>query len=903
MSTDRWQRIQEIFHQAIELKAGERAAFVANACGDDESLKDEVLALLKAEATPATMLDSPLSDLVSIEDDSLDGQTLGAYRLLRLIGSGGMGSVYLAERADGSFERQVALKVVKKGMDSEAVVRRFEMERQILARLDHPNIARLLDGGLTEDGRPYFVMEYVEGQPITSYCDEHRLSIIERLRLFQSVCAAVQFAHQSLVVHRDLKPSNILVNAEGEVRLLDFGIAKLLDESTDPELTAAGGALLTPAYAAPEQLLSDSVTTMTDVYSLGVVLYELLVGRRPFEPRKTAAEYREEVLSGELERPSTAVTQLLAADDGQASDETAQTIAGFRGVPITRLQALLKGDLDTICLMALQREPDRRYASAEQFGADLQRFMEGRPVLARVDSLSYRLSKYLRRHRAGVIGTAAAVLLLVSLSAYYTVQLARERDLALDEQRKASEVVQFVLGLFDAADPALARGAEVTARELLDAGAERVRVELAGQPTVQAAMMRVLGNVYHEIGLTDAGGDLLEQALSAHKALYGPIHGETATTELSLGILRQSEGEFDEAGELLQRSLATRVALTGADSAESLEALSALAFYYETVGDYAAAEERHLRSLELARRIAGGQDDAYLAQAMARLASLYRLQDRPDDAEPLLRDALAMQDRVYGGPHPESDETKRQLAELLTNQMAFDEAESLFLELIDSRTKMMGPDHYELGSVWNSYGHLLALRGDIPQAIEAYETMLRISENAYGGVHPSLAAGYNNIAIMYRNRGDYDEAAIRYQQSLDMQSAVGLAEDHPNRSFPMAGLGSVYLLKKDYELAERTLLAALEIRRQHFDETHRLISEIKSDLAAVLMATGREQEAEMLLLEIYPRFLENWGPEDPRTRRAAGRLVMLYEQLGSTAQADTYREAAFAPDEDIMLRR
>ena len=377
MSTDRWERLQEIFHSALELPQEEQPAYVARACGSDLELRDEILALLSAESAPATLLDTPLNELVPFDDESLEGRELGAYRLIRQIGSGGMGSVFLAERADGSFERQVALKVVKKGMDSESVVRRFEMERQILARLDHPNIARLLDGGLTDDGRPYFVMEYVEGKPITRYCDEQHLGLVERLALFRKVCEAVQFAHRSLVVHRDLKPSNILVNEAGEVRLLDFGIAKLLDASDDPNLTQAGGALLTPAYAAPEQLLNDSVTTTTDVYSLGVVLYELLVGRRPYEPRKSVAEYREEILSGNLARPSTVITRLLAGEDGEAEPETARTIAGSRGVPMARLQAQLRGDLDTICLMALQREPDRRYVSAEQFSADLQRYIEG----------------------------------------------------------------------------------------------------------------------------------------------------------------------------------------------------------------------------------------------------------------------------------------------------------------------------------------------------------------------------------------------------------------------------------------------------------------------------------------------------------------------------------------------
>ena len=460
-----------------------------------------------------------------------------------------------------------------------------------------------------------------------------------------------------------------------------------------------------------------------------------------------------------------------------------------------------------------------------------------------------------------------------------------------------------MLGLFEVADPAFSRGEEITARELLDAGAERIGTELSDRPTVQASMMRVLGNVYHELGLTEEGGALLRSALAIHRAQYGKAHLETATTELSLGILLQSRGEFDEAEALLAQALDTRTALSGPQSPESLEALSAYAYLEETVGDYDAAESLHLRSLSLARRIAAGRDDAYLAQAMARLASLYRLQDRPEEAEPLLREALEMQNRVYGGPHPASDETKRQLAELLSTRMAFDEAETLFLELIESRTRMMGPDHYELGSVWNSYGHLLAARGEIDRAIEAYETMLRISENAYGGVHPSLAAGYNNIAILYRNRGTFAEAAASYQRSLDMQTTVGLADDHPNRSFPMAGLGSVYLLEKAYDRAEETLLAALAIRRAHFDEQHRLISELKSDLAAVLMATDRASEAEALLLEIYPLFLDDWGADDPRTRRAAGRLVMLYEQTGQPEKADVYRAVAFAPDEDIMLRR
>jgi len=902
MSPERWQRLQELFHQALELSGAQREDFIGRECADDAEMRAELEQLLQAQSDPMQMVNAELADYGAATDLALEGTVVGAYRLLRQIGSGGMGSVFLAERADGSFEREVALKVVKKGMDTDRVVQRFHVERQILARLDHPSIAKLLDGGVTEDGRPYFVMDYVDGLPITDYCDRHRLGVTDRLRLFQKVCAAVQYAHQSLVVHRDLKPSNILVTDDGEVRLLDFGIAKLLDASEDAGLTGTGAQLLTPAYAAPEQLLSDSVTTMTDVYSLGVILYELLAGRRPFEPRRTPAEYQAEVLSGDPIRPSTSLSQLPATTDGGFDTQTSKDIADARGVQIDRLRALLRGDLDTICLMALRREPLGRYASAEQFAADVQRYMDGRPVVARSDTLGYRLAKYLRRHRVGVISATLGVLGFLALTGYYTSELSRERDIALDEQRKADEVVQFVLGLFEVADPARSRGAEITARELLDAGAQRIRVELNDRPTVQAAMLRVLGNVYHELGLTDEARDLLQAALQQHRDLYGEDHPETASTELSLGMVFQTRGEFDEAQMLIRRALATRRAGADEDQYALLEAIGAAAFFEETIGDYAAAESLHLEALQKARILAAGRDDEFLAQAIARLASIYRLQDRPEEAQPLLREALAMQDRVYGGAHPESDETKRQLAELLAGQREYDEAEALFLTLIESREQMMGSDHYELGSVWNSYGHLLAARGDIPAAIAAYEKMLDITERSYGGVHPALAAGYNNIAILYRNSEKFQQALDSYQRSLDMQDAVGLAADHPNRSFPLAGIGSVQILLRNHVQAEATLRQALELRRQNFAETHTLVSEVKSDLAAALMGQRRFTEAEALLLEVYARFLEDWSAEDSRTRRAAGRLVMLYEQQGEAERADDYREIAFKPEEDVMLR-
>ena len=898
MDSERWEKLQKIFHEAMALPEEERLAFARAECGADRELFEELRALMEGEANPATAVGSPPAAESDLE---MEGREIGAYRLIRHIGSGGMGSVFLAERADGTFERQVALKVVKRGMDSERVLQRFELERNILARLDHPNIASLLDGGMTDDGRPYFVMEHVDGEPITEYCDARRIDLRGRLALFNIVCEAVQYAHQSLVVHRDLKPSNILVTRDGEVRLLDFGIAKVLDDSEDLALTGTGALLATPAYAAPEQMLGESVTTMTDIYALGVVLYELLTGRRPFEPRRGAGEYHALVASGDPLRPSTAITQQPLTDDGHVDSTRIEVVASARGLPPTRLRSLLRGDLDTICLMALRREPERRYASAAQMGGDLQRHLDNLPVTARPDSVRYRVGKFVRRHRAGVAGAAAAVIAYVALTAFYTTQLATERDVAVQEREKTEEVVRFVTGLFRVADPKESRGAEVTARELLEAGYERVQTELEGRPSVQATMRRVLGEVYYELGEHDEASELLEGALEQHRVLYDPVHPGTATTLLSLGINAQTVGDYEAAQGFLEEALAIRRALLS-DSLELVEAVSAQAFFEETVGDYNAAEALHLEAVQMARRVTGGQDDEYLAESMQKLASVYRLQDRLEDAEPILREALAMQNRLYGGPHPTSDETKRQLAELLADLRQFEEADSLYQEVIESRTRMMGPDHYELGSTWNSYGHLLSAKGDVEGAMSAYRTMIDIVERAYGGPHPALAAGYNNIAILQRNQGDYVAALESYRQCLAMQEATGIGPDHPNRAYPITGAARVHLLLRRFDEAEAGIREALALRRAHFDEDHVLIVELASDLGAVLQELNRYDEAEASLLQAYPVFFERWGADDPRTGLSAARLVRLYERTGRPELAGPYRAVATDPEDDIMLR-
>ena len=868
--TGRWDRQQSLFHEALELADEDRDAFLDQACAGDAALRAELDALLGADPgraeriVPAAIGSAGDADPADTADRQLEGEQLGAYRLLRHIGAGGMGSVFLAERSDGTFERQVALKVVKKGMDSEAVVRRFEMERQILARLEHPNIAGLLDGGMTPDGRPYFVMEHVDGMAITEYCDEHRLDVRARLALFQVVCVAVHHAHQSLVVHRDLKPTNILVTSDGEVKLLDFGIAKLLDDSAaDPVMTQTGALLLTPAYAAPEQLLGERVTTVTDVYALGVLLFELLTGRRPFEVTANPFELRDAVMSQDPTRPSTAVATPTTDRDGKPDPAALEAISRARGAPVDRLRSLLRGDLDRICLMALRREPELRYLSADQFATDIRRHLDGLPVIAQPDTLAYRLTKFVRRHTVGVAGTAAALIAFVVLTGFYTSRLSAERDRAIEEQQKTREVVEFVTGLFKVADPTESRGEEVTARELLDAGARRIDFALGDRPTLQATMKSVLGNVYYQLGAGERARELLQASLEFQKAQYGDVSLEVASTQHVLGMVHQYLGDNETAGTFYERTYETRRALLGDTHPDVVEALSTHAFLVETIGDYDAAERLHLQAFELARDAASGRDDAHLALAMARLAGIYRIQDRSPEAEPLLRDALAMQNRVYGGPHPESDETRRQLAGLLRVDRRFEESKALYIALIESRERMLGPDHNELASTWNSYSQLLSDMGDLPGAIFANRQLIDITTRVHGDAHQSLGAAYNNLAILYRKQGELDNALHYFQRSLDMQDAVGLPPRHPNRSFPSAGMAIVLMLRHEYAESEAMLRDALRLRREAFPEAHRLISELKSHLAAALIGQQQWPEAETLLLDAWLRF-----STEPRDRRS-----------------------------------
>ncbi len=523
MSATRWERITALFDEACERVTPERDAFLRAECGEDVELLRDVQALLDADGPLDGRITRALIDATQelvLESDQ-SGRMIGPYRLVRELGQGGMGAVYLAERIDGQFEQRVALKLIRLGMASAEVEARFRMERQILARLQHPGIARLLDGGVTPDGQPYFAMEYVEGRPIDDYCRDERLTIAQRLRLFESVCTAVAYAHANLVVHRDLKPDNILVTPQGTVRLLDFGIAKVIaaDEDATIGLTTVGSRAMTPAYASPEQVLGQQVGTAADVYALGVILYELLAGVRPYNVKSVSpAEMHRAICEVDPEAPSARVRRVAKSTTVPPSETGADL-----GEPnVRRVQRQIAGDLDVICLKALRKEPERRYRTVDAMLEDVLRHRDGRPVLARPDTLRYRLRTMFRRRGPATLAMAAAIGLTVGLAALYTVQVRRERDVALLAARDATTRAAFLQELFETPGRVTVRADTVSTRAMLDRALRRLNGTPPDDVASRAEQLRLLADLYEAIGVTDQARALRATASAISRRAAGP---------------------------------------------------------------------------------------------------------------------------------------------------------------------------------------------------------------------------------------------------------------------------------------------------------------------------------------------------------------------------------------------
>jgi serine/threonine protein kinase/Tfp pilus assembly protein PilF len=783
-----------------------------------------------------------LSAEVDLRSALPPGSRLGSYAVVKEIGRGGMGAVYLAERADGQFQQTVALKVLKPGMETEEVLRRFAQERQILASLQHASIARLYDGGVTDDGRPYLVMEHVLGLPIDAFCDQRQLPVEERLELFVKVGEAVQQAHRGLVVHRDLKPTNILVTASSEVKLLDFGIAKLIDPGAGLETVSATrttARVMTPEYASPEQVRGEAVTTASDIYQLGLLLYELLTGLRARRLRDRSLAELERAVSNTLPTsPSAALRAGVAVDDAGNGAWSPVTAGRLRRTSPERLRKRLRGDLDMIVLKALRQEPERRYATVERMVEDVRRHLAGLPIRARPDTLAYRTGKFVRRHGRGVAAAGVAALVIVALVSFYTFRLAAERDRARREADKAARVSELLTSLFTGADPYGDREkGEPTLRGLLDAGVERTRQELAGQPETQAELFTVLGRVYERLGLHDKARPLLEDALAIGRRSAGA--GRLAQSLNDLGVLRRNQGDWRGAAALLDEALAMR------------------------------------------RRLFGNEHQD-VAVTLVELARVYDDQGSSERAETLHREALAIRRKVLGGEHRETATSLNDLGVLLWERGDLEGAEPLLRQSHAINKKALGPEHANVASNLGNLALLLEDKGEHAAAEALFREALALDRRTLGEKHPSTVIVLNNLAHPLREQGKYAEATASLEEALRITRST-LGHEHPRVATFLANLARVHLARRRPSAAEPLLRQALRMRRRGLPESDWRVGVTKSLLGAALTGLSRYPEAERLLIEAHATLapLEGAGGHKGREARAAAvHLAALYEAWG-----------------------
>jgi eukaryotic-like serine/threonine-protein kinase len=737
----RWERLQELYFRISALPESEQPAALESSCGDDPGLRGQLAGLLGLTAptgdvgglpprvVPTGFLAEPALGLNiaaaapdARQQEDLVGQMLGVYRIERLIARGGMGEVYAAVRDDGQMHYRVAVKVVKRGLDTADVLRRFRAERQTLANLNHPNIARLLDGGATPDGRPYLVLEYVEGERIDEYCRKAGLNTIQRLRLFMDVCSAVHYAHQNLVVHRDIKPGNIMVMhdphesdaSRGTVKLLDFGIARLLEPDGSGAalmtLTRIEDRRLTPEYASPEQFEGLSVTTATDIYSLGVVLYEMLTGTGPYElTTRTTEAMRRIVCRQAPVPPSVAVGRIGRQERGDRE-------------ATRRLRRTLKRDLDNIVLMALRKEPHRRYATVEQFARDVDRFLRGLPVMARKDTFAYRAGKFVTRNALLTGGTAAAVIALAGMSAlaqWKAMEAARQRDEAFVARDQAEEITDFLRGILAAADPAL-KGPQTTVGELLASAALVLDGELTDRPLVRSALRAAIGSAYVGLGQYDEARAHLEEAYATRLELLGPDHHDVAESRFEMAVLEYHLQRFTEAEELLRLALASFVKLRGEQNADVARMLNSLGAVLRASGRLDEAMEVYSQALEVRQRIHGA-DHLSVAETHNNLAGVFR--ERQDMASAIKSSelALAIRRRHLGNDHALVGQSIGNLAVMLHQQGDLDRAEVAYREALEVMDRTYPREHPGRAMVLSSLATLLRMRGDL----EGEEPLLR----------------------------------------------------------------------------------------------------------------------------------------------------------------------------------
>ncbi len=783
MPLDRWPRVKALFEEALARPADTRAAFLDDL--GDPALRAEVERLLALDAEADTYF-GDLADEVCGAADGADAAPVaeaGPWRLRELVGHGGMGAVYRAERADGAYRQAAAVKLIRRGVYGDEAAVRFRVERQALAALRHPNIARLLGGGVLPDGLPWLAMEYVDGEPITAYCDRRRLSVEARLRLFLAVCDAVEHAHRRLVVHRDLKPSNVLVaETESDDReprpvLLDFGLAKLLEDEpgvTVP-LTAEGRRALTPEYAAPEQFTGGEVTTATDVYSLGVLLFELLTGHRPYALARGGPEaVAEAVLGQEPARPSAAVVQTRERRSayGETRTVTPEEVGAARAASPPQLQRRLRGDLDRIVLKALRKGPERRYASADALADDLRRHLAGEPVAARPATFGYRAGRFVRRHRAGVAATALVVLSLVGGLGAALWQAAEARAAQARTEREAGtaeRTADFLVSLFEGASPGVALGDSLTANDLLQRGAERLESELVDEPLIHARLLDAVAEAHRSLGDLARADSLFQRSADVLRPVRAEAPIPYAIALGNLGMIRGQRGDLEAAERLLSEAIARFEATGDTLSLDFGRVQNQLAIMLFRRGDYAAAVPylRRVIAADRAASEAAGAPIEGLPIHLDNLGSVLLFLGRYEEAEPVMREGLALHQQLHGDLHPSVVISMGNLATLLNNVGRSEEAEALSREALARNVRLHGEAHPSVAIGQGKLGSVLLGREKFDEALELYRRSLVTKRAVYGDHHASTVVALIGAGEALRMGGRPGEAVPLLREAVE----------------------------------------------------------------------------------------------------------------------------------------
>ena len=858
---ERWRVVSPYLDRALETPTAQRAAWLQKLESSEPQIAVELRQLLAAEITErfSSFLSGQAVEPLRDVQHAHAGEIIGSYRVLHEIGRGGMALVYLAERADGHFDQRVALKILRFGPESGEAQRRFAQERQILASLNHPAIARLVDGGITALGVPYLAMEYIDGRPIDRYCDEQRLSIDDRLRLFVKVAEAVQHAHRHLIVHRDLKPSNIVVTREGAAKLLDFGIAKLLRPDTmahsAPPTRDVGG-LMTPEYSSPEQVRGDPITTATDIYQLGLLLYELVTGQAPYDVRsRTPAEAMRVICESEPVRPSAAMTSTQGAADSAKALSLA-AISAARSTTPDRLPRQIRGDLEAVLLMALRKEPERRYASVGQFTEDIVRYLQGLPVLAYKGVWAYRAGKFVRRNVAGVAMASTAVCAFVLVIAWYTSQLANERDRAeleaLRARREAttvSQVSEFLASVFRGANSRFAKG-DTTARQLLDLGAARIETELADQPEVQGRLLNVIGDAYVQYDLNDKAQLLLERALPQNSQLFGATSKEVGDTKQSLAMLARNRGDLNKARQLYKEALDIRERTLGPTHIASADTLTELAYTLYRLGESQEAMRTSERAIDIYTRSVGEDDERTLGAMNMLAGTLY------DNGE-------------------------------LTR------ARAIFERLIPKIERSLGPEHRRLAGTLGNLANIKIELGDYEGSEQQLLRAVAIYERIYGPFHGNIAICLINLGTLYSQTGRFQEAIATYERAVAMQRRVsgsghefeGLAHDRMGRV--SRSLGDLTGARSHFQLA-------LKIYRESIGTSHFHYAEALHDFGELELETHHLQAAEQALHEVVTFLRGTRKPEHPDFAKALIAHRLALARTGNPTAAEVQIRSAIA---------